>query len=132
MYIFVSNRLSEQKSETLENLQLLGFPFSDETHILLRTGIGGKEPRRSKIKESHEIIMLIGDNLSDFSEVFDDQSTVVRNRRVDSLKTVFGNRFIVLPNPMYGDWETKGILEKNYNWTNSQKDSIRLSKIISH
>lgn len=129
---YVSNRYSDQKRETLENLKLLGFPYSDEAHILLRTYVSGKETRRLKIKESHEIIMLLGDNLSDFSEVFDDQTTIVRNNKVDSLKAYFGNKFIVLPNPIYGDWETKGILEKNHNWTFSQKDSIRRAKIISY
>jgi len=96
---YVSNRLFEQKSETLENLQKTGFPYADAAHVLLRDNGSGKEPGRLQVQESHEIVLLIGDNLSDFSEVFDNQSTDVRNRRVDSLKTVFGNRFIVLPIP---------------------------------
>ena len=129
---YLSNRLSVQKSETLENLKKLGFPFADEDHILLRTDEGGKESRRKKIQESHKIIMLIGDNLSDFLEVFDDQSTIVRNHKADSLKIYFGNKFIVLPNAMYGDWETDGILEGKFNWTNFQKDSIRHQKLIAY
>lgn len=129
---YVSNRYDVQKSETLENLQQLGFPFSDEAHILLRTDDSGKESRRLKIKESYEIIMLLGDNLSDFSDVFDNQSTNVRNNKVDSLMVYFGSKFIVLPNAIYGDWETKGILENNYDWTNFQKDSIMRAKIISY
>ena len=110
----------------------MGFPFADENHILLRTDEGGKETRRKKIQRSHDIVMLIGDNLSDFSEVFDGQPTKVRNRKADSLKTYFGNKYIVLPNAMYGDWETKGILEGKYYWTNFQKDSIRHSKVINY
>lgn len=129
---YLSNRFSSQTSETLENLKQLGFPFSDEAHILLRTDVGGKETRRLKIKESHEILMLFGDNLSDFSEVFDDQSTIVRNHKVDSLKAYFGNKFIVLPNAMYGDWETDGIMEGKYHWKSFQKDSIRRAKIITY
>ncbi|MDG1729450.1 MAG: 5'-nucleotidase, lipoprotein e(P4) family [Algibacter sp.] len=129
---YLSNRLSVQTSETLENLKQLGFPFADENHILLRTDEGGKETRRKKIQRSHDIVMLIGDNLSDFSEVFDGQPTKVRNRKADSLKTYFGNKYIVLPNAMYGDWETKGILEGKYYWTNFQKDSIRHSKVINY
>ena len=35
--------------------------------------------------------------------------------KVDSLKTFYGNKFIVFPNPIYGDRETKGILERKYN-----------------
>ena len=126
---YLSNRSSIQKSETIENLKNLGFPFTDDDHVLLKTDFDGKESRRKRIMESHQIIMLIGDNLSDFSEVFDDQSTMMRNHKVDSLKAYFGNKFIILPNAMYGDWETNGILEGNYNWTSFQKDSIRRAKI---
>jgi len=129
---YISNRSTNQKRETIENLQMIGFPFADAAHVLLKENSSGKEPRRLKVRESHEIVLLIGDNLSDFSAVFDDHSTAERNRSVDSLKAVFGKKFIVLPNPIYGDWETKGILEGKYDWTNFQKDSIRLSKIISH
>ncbi len=129
---YISNRLSIQKKETIENLVLLGFPFADEAHVLLKEHSSGKEPRRSIVKKSHEILLLLGDNLSDFSAVFDNKSTTERNQRADSLKVVFGKKFIVLPNPMYGDWETKGILEGNYNWTSFQKDSIRHSKINSY
>lgn len=129
---YISNRLLVQKSETIENMQKLGFPFLDDAHFLLRETVSGKEPRRLQVQKTHKIIMLLGDNLSDFSEVFDNQNTETRNFKVDSLKAAFGNKYIVLPNPMYGDWETKGILEGKYNWTASQKDSIRHSKIISY
>jgi 5'-nucleotidase (lipoprotein e(P4) family) len=117
----ISNRSINQKKETIENLQMLGFPFADETYVLLKEDISGKESRRSIVQESHEIVLFVGDNLSDFSKVFDDQWTEVLNIRVDCLKSYFGKKFIVLPNPMYGDWETKGILEGKYNWTNFQK-----------
>ena len=129
---YISSRLVEQKAETLENLQRSGFPFADADHILLRANSSGKEQRRLKVQQSHEIVLLIGDNLSDFSMVFDNQSSSKRNNRVDSLRTSFGKKFIVLPNPMYGDWETKGILEGKYDWTNFQKDSIRHRKIKSY
>jgi len=129
---YISNRSINQKKETIENLRIMGFPFSDEAHVLLKANVSGKEPRRLKVRESHEIVLLIGDNLSDFSMVFDNQSTAIRNTKVDSLKASFGTKFIVLPNPIYGDWETKGILERKYDWSNFQKDSIRHSKVISY
>jgi 5'-nucleotidase (lipoprotein e(P4) family) len=129
---YISNRSTKQKTETIENLQITGFPFADGAHVLLKDTISGKEPRRLQVQDTHEIVLLIGDNLSDFSEVFDDRSTIERNRTADSLKAVFGVKFIVLPNPIYGDWETKGILEGKYDWTNFQKDSIRHQKIRSY
>ena len=129
---YISNRSVHQKNETIANLKRIGFPFADKAHVLLKDTISGKEPRRHLVQETHDIILLIGDNLSDFSEVFDDRSTIERNKNVDHLKAVFGKKFIVLPNSIYGDWETKGILEGKYNWTNFQKDSIRHQKIRSY
>ena len=47
----------------------------------------------------------MGDNLGDFSEVFELDNTGERNARVDEMKKMFGGKFIVLPNAMYGNWE---------------------------
>ena len=121
---YISNRSVQNTQQTIENLQKEAFPFADAAHVLLKDSISGKEPRRLQVSKSHEIIMLIGDNLSDFSMVFDNRSKTQRNKSVDSLKTDFGTKFIVLPNPTYGDWETDGLLEGNYNWTRFQRDSI--------
>ncbi|WP_299111225.1 5'-nucleotidase, lipoprotein e(P4) family [uncultured Winogradskyella sp.] len=129
---YISNRSINQKNETIDNLQIIGFPFADEAHVLLKDSLSGKQPRRLHVQETHEIVLLLGDNLSDFSDVFEERSTMERNRNVDSLKAFFGKKFIVLPNTIYGDWETKGILEGKHNWTNFQKDSIRHQKIISY
>jgi len=129
---YISNRSINQKKETIENLQIMGFPFANDSHVFLKDKNSGKEPRRLQVKQSHEIVLLLGDNLSDFSEVFDDRSTTERNKSVDSLKFLFGEKFILLPNPTYGDWENKGILKGKYDWTNFQKDSIRHSKLNSY
>lgn len=129
---YISNRSTNQKSETIENLQKIGFPDADDSHVLLKDTTSRKKPRRLLVQQNYDIVLLLGDNLSDFSEIFENQSTIQRNKSVDSLKAFFGKKFIVLPNPMYGDWETKGILESRYDWTNFQKDSIRHQKIKSY
>ena len=127
---YVSNRSVDHQQETLANLQKMGFPYADNDHILLKSTVSGKEGRRKTVATDREIILLMGDNLSDFSELFDNRSTAERNAAAQSLQPEFGNRFIVLPNPMYGDWETKGIYEGKYNWTPVQKDSLRRAKLI--
>ncbi|MCR9103153.1 MAG: 5'-nucleotidase, lipoprotein e(P4) family [bacterium] len=129
---YISNRYAVQAKETKANLKKLGFPFIDEQHFLLREKTSGKEERRQIVSKENQVIMLLGDNLSDFAEVFEDQSTSERNETVENLKGKFGTAFIVLPNPMYGDWETDGLYEGNYNWTPAQKDSIRKAKLISY
>ena len=129
---YISNRTTDQESATLQNLRSVGFPFADNAHLFLAEETSKKGKRRSSIEETHEILMFLGDNLSDFSTAFEGKSTANRNKSVDSLKNVFGNRFIVIPNAIYGDWETKGILEGKNDWTHFQKDSIRLKKVISY
>ena len=129
---YISNRSSKQTKETIENLKLKGFPFADEAHVILKSINNEKETRRNHVRQTHEIVLFLGDNLSDFSSIFENRSTIQRNKSVDSLKVFFGRKFIVFPNPMYGDWETKGILENKYKWSNFQKDSIRRKKILSY
>ncbi len=129
---YVSNRNVQLQKETMENLKSLGFPNVNDEHVLLKSTTSGKEPRRDEVSKTHKIELLLGDNLSDFSTVFENQSTKERNSAAMQLKAEFGKKFIVLPNPMYGDWETKGIYESNYNWTPHQKDSIRRKKIKAY
>jgi 5'-nucleotidase (lipoprotein e(P4) family) len=129
---YISNRYDLQLQETMNNLKKLGFPYVDENHFLLRKKTSGKESRRKSVSKDHEVVMLLGDNLSDFMDVFDKKSTQVRNRLVDGMKDDFGRKFIVLPNPMYGDWETKGIYEGRYDWSPQQKDSIRKAKLLAY
>ena len=126
---YVSNRDNVQLNETIKNLKKVGFPAVDKAHVLLRNGSSAKQPRRDLINKTHQIVMFFGDNLSDFSELFDKQPTAKRNELVNQMKEEFGTKFIVLPNPMYGDWESKGIYEGSYKWTDKQKDSLRKAKL---
>ena len=129
---YISNRYDQQKHETIANLKKFGYPFTDEAHVLLRTTTGSKKERREQVSKTHNIVMLLGDNLSDFSTVFENKSTNERNAEVNALKADFGTKFIVLPNPTYGDWENKGIFEGRYDWTPQQRDSIMRKKVISY
>ncbi len=47
----------------------------------------------------------MGDNLDDFSDVFELKSIADRFAETDKIKTEWGKRWIVLPNAMYGTWE---------------------------
>lgn len=129
---YISNRNHDQEKATLENLKSENFPFADSSHILLEKDTSKKGDRRKSVATTYEIVMLLGDNLTDFSSIFENKSTEDRNRSVDSLRNAFGTRYIILPNAIYGDWETKGILEGKYDWNKFQKDSIRREKVISY
>ena len=129
---YVSNRNEIELKATLNNLRKHGLPFADKNHILLRGKTGDKEPRRGDIQKTHEIIMLLGDNLSDFSNDFDIPDNENRNQAVENQSHFFGDKFIVFPNPIYGNWEKDGLLNGHYDWNKVEKDSIRLSKLISY
>ena len=102
--VYLSNRRVENYDPTKENLVNLGYPFDEDTLMLLRDETGDKTARRSTLND-YEIIMLLGDNLADFSSVFYKKSNNERIQSVDSLSKIFGDKFIILPNLIYGDWE---------------------------
>lgn len=102
--VYLSNRRVENYNPTKENLINLGYPFDEDTLMLLRDETGDKTARRNTLND-YEIIMLLGDNLADFSSVFYKKSNNERIQSVDSLSKMFGDKFIVFPNLIYGDWE---------------------------
>lgn len=124
---YISNRKVEVYERTLANLMRNGFPFADSTHMLLRTSVNDKEPRRNSVKKNYEIVLLFGDNLGDFSNIFDDKSTADRYALVEEFKEEFGNRFIVLPNPMYGAWDAAMF----YDIVVDNKDSVYKARLKS-
>lgn len=127
---YVTNRSEEEREVTLKNLQKFNFPNADSAHLFPRQDSSSKEKRRQNISASHEIVMLMGDNLGDFSFLFDKKNTEERMQNVNSIAAEFGNRFIVLPNPTYGDWELS--LYKYTPLTRAQKDSVIKAALITY
>ncbi len=128
---YVTNRGEKEREVTLKNLQKFNFPNADNAHIMLRENISSKEERRKSIAASYSIVMLLGDNLADFSFAFDVKNTADRMNNVNAGSAEFGDRFIILPNFMYGDWEAS-----LYNFTPSlmqaQKDSLIKVSVITY
>jgi len=102
---YISNRKLRHMEGTLKNLKALGFPQAEESHILLKDDTSNKGIRRDQVAEDHFIVMFIGDNLIDFEDVFRYNNIEKRFSSVRDFKNEFGKRFIILPNPMYGEWE---------------------------
>jgi len=109
---YVSNRsVSDALESTIANLKSAGFPYADKEHILLKEDVSSKIPRRSKILETHEIILLIGDNLADLDGIFESRDFNFGFDNVDSLSHYFGEKYILMPNPMYGTWERPAVIQ---------------------
>ena len=125
---YVSNRGEDEREGTLRNLQHFNFPNADNAHLLLKQETSSKEIRKNTIAQSHNIVQLIGYNLNAFSNLFEKKSSDEREKIANNFSAEFGNRFIVLPNPVYGDWESS-LYHYDYSLTPAQKDSIIKSAI---
>jgi 5'-nucleotidase (lipoprotein e(P4) family) len=126
---YITNRELSDHDGTLKNLQKFGFPYAEEAHLLLKISTSDKELRRQKVFEKYNVLLLCGDNLSDFSNVFyrDGKDT---KEQVNLMQNQFGTRFIVLPNPMYGDWEK--LLYKGDKLNEADKGKQRFEKLKTY
>lgn len=120
---YITNRDQADYKATLANLQRLGFPYADDAHLVVKTTTSDKEPRRQKVLEKYNVLLLCGDNLSDFANVFYREGKNTKEE-VDRLQHEFGTHFIVLPNPMYGDWEK--LLYKGSNLDEKERSRQRV------
>lgn len=128
---YVTNRSERERAFTLKNLQKFNFPDADSVHLFLMQNTSSKESRRQAIEANYTVVMLLGDNLGDFSSFFDKKTVEQRNDNVNALKSEFGNKFIALPNPVYGDWESS-LYQYNYSLAPAQKDSVIKASLYSY
>ena len=101
---YVSNRTVQEMGPTIENMVTLGFVNADSTHMLLKETTSSKVERRALIEKDYDILLLIGDNLADHSGIYEKRGPDHGFTTVDSDRRLFGTKYIVLPNPMYGNW----------------------------
>lgn len=104
---YVTNRNADEEAATRDNLALFGFPVDDRYDVVLTRGENGapsdKASRRQIVASTHRILLLLGDDLGDFTSR--DGSVEDRLERVLGNEQHWGVRWFVLPNPMYGSWE---------------------------
>jgi 5'-nucleotidase (lipoprotein e(P4) family) len=127
---YISNRTTDMLNATVRNLRSAGFPQAEESHVLLMGDDGSKENRRKIVASTYEIILLLGDNLNDLSNVFENKSIAGRFAETDKAREKFGSRYIVLPNPVYGAWES-AVYDNKSNLSEDEKDAKRKSVLRS-
>jgi 5'-nucleotidase (lipoprotein e(P4) family) len=128
---YLTNRAEAERKGTLANLVRFGFPDAVNENLILKQSVSSKESRRQTIAEKYNIIMLMGDNLADFSALFDKKPADERVKNTYASAAEFGKRFIVLPNPVYGDWEAS-VYQYNMKLKAAQKDSVIKSVLKSY
>ena len=128
---YISDRDINSLDATMQILKKAGIRTEPQMFFLKEDpGIDGKEQRRKNvISDDIFVTMLIGDNLADFHEAFESVKTVGGRKDVlAELKDEFGDRFIILPNVMYGDWDRALELDDPGTIQNSGRGKIKYLK----
>ena len=128
---YISNRDTSEVIGTLVNLKKLDLPNPDKQHLLFMSDVSSKEKRRQQVMKNYDVIMLIGDNLNDFTTLFEKKTISDRKAEVDRVEADWGNKFIMLPNSMYGEWEN-ALYNYNRNLSNEQKNELLLQRLIGY
>ncbi len=128
--LFVTNRSKASYKSTFSNLLKYGIEATIENCYFKYDNDSDKSTRREDIKNNYEIFMFIGDNLADFEDVFEDKGLDIATRKslLEQFKNEFGNRFIILPNVMYGDWENSLKKRNSKSIMNDSKGNLQYIK----
>ncbi len=109
--IFITNRDSSVEQATRDVLARLGVPL-DATRDTVFTrnerpewAASDKTSRRAAVASEFRILLLVGDDLGDFLGNARG-TTAERDARSAPHDAYWGTRWIMLPNPSYGSWET--------------------------
>ena len=114
--IHVSNRKYNYRAQAAQALNRLGIPIKGDHQLRLSTTTSDKSARRAAVARDYAILLLVGDNLRDFDEEFKaasltkktpdavEASIQGRKDRVDAHRSAWGERWIIIPNPAYGEW----------------------------
>ncbi|MDZ7806891.1 MAG: HAD family acid phosphatase [Gracilimonas sp.] len=107
---YLSNRSYEVEEATRKNLIDLGFPVSRNLDNILTNGEqpnwnSSKINRRKMIEDNYRVIMIFGDDLNDFFSAKEISQAQRENKVIDYAK-YFGRKWFILPNPIYGSWDS--------------------------
>lgn len=100
-----------QETDTRENLRALGLDVATLAEDLMLRGekaewAGEKLSRRLEVGRGHRIVLNIGDDLGDFLPEVRRQDVPLRERARCAHRDRWGVRWFMIPNPMYGSWQT--------------------------
>lgn len=123
---YITNRAAYERAGTIRNL--LRYNLPDTANVILQTDkSSSKEGRRDVImhgKHPYKVILLCGDNLPDFDKAYDNKPSLdQRKAATEKLQKQFGNKYIIIPNPDYNDWEG-ALYNYKYGATDKQKDKM--------
>ena len=103
---YVTNRnQGEQTFEyALAHLRHLNFPFANEENLFVFRETSDKSPAREKIEETHDVALMLGDNLNDYRRDYYVKDVDERRALMERDRDDWGTKFILIPNPTDGHW----------------------------
>ena len=107
---YVTNRTHDLEEYTRNNIKSLGLPFDNDMDVLLMKNEKGwgsdKTSRRDLIRKDFRVIQIFGDQLDDFIPLTESAKSVnERKILIDKYADMWGEKWYMLINPMYGEWE---------------------------
>ena len=130
---YVTNRIAVAEDATRNNLKKLGLPLDTDRDVLLMKDENGwtsdKVSRRKLVAKDYRILLLIGDQLGDFLPL--DETTLeldARKELADTYKHMWGSKWFMITNPMYGRWEAS-IYNNEYPDTEDELMQMRLEAL---
>ena len=85
-------------------MQELHFVNADNKHFFPRINDKDKQGRRNIISKKYQIVMYIGDQLTDMPSFARHKTTKERLKELELNKSKLGTKYILLPNVTYGAW----------------------------
>jgi acid phosphatase len=130
---YVTNRIAVAEDATRNNIKRLGLPLDTDRDVLLMKDENGwtsdKVSRRELIAKDYRILLLIGDQLGDFLPL-DETMLELDSRKnlADTYKHMWGSKWFMITNPMYGRWEAS-IYNNEYPDTEDELMQMRLQAL---
>ena len=124
---YLTNRLESFREATKKNILKLGLPFEEDAVLLMRSeeNLRDKTDRRKKIANENRIVLIIGDQLTDF--ISTKEAYVFHTKRKKLAKKysdLWGTKWFLITNPTYGRWE----LSIYENYPSSEEEAIETRK----
>lgn len=131
---YVTNRTANLEQATRDNLEKLGFPTKREPDtVLMRKEEGwgsDKSSRRRHVAKGYRILLLLGDDFNDFLSGVRGRGVTLedRTRLAEQYRSYWGDKWIILPNPVYGSW-VAALYEFEYGLPHTEKLKGRYEKL---
>ena len=108
---YITNRKTDEEASTRRNLEKIGYPLDPSVDTLLVRGkrpewsTSDKAPRRDYVASRYRVLLVLGDDLNDFvaaqGKTSEQRLVLIRDNAEK-----WGTSWFILPNPMYGSWES--------------------------